>query len=386
MIRFGLVGIGGYGRTYVSALSGMVARGRAALASAVCVDPEREAESLAEVRALGARVYASFEELVAAEAGRTDLLCLPTPIHLHAPMAAAAMEAGFDVLIEKPVCGSLAEVDHLIALRDRLGRFAAVGFQEAYQHGVERALSLLAAHGPVSAVRVFGLWPRGHQYFARNRWAGRLVVQGRAVYDSPANNALAHFVHLALVLAGQPGAPATPRAVAGRLWRAQTIESFDTCTLRVETPAGVPVSLVLSHSVDEAVQPFVEVQAAGGRLTYHINLGWSFVPAAGENLAWPTPPDLEKRVVMLERVLDARAGRALHPCPLESARAHTEVIHLAHAHLPVADIPADRIEHRPGRTVVPGLERLLHRAHTEGRFLEAEDFAALPPVSPAAAS
>jgi predicted dehydrogenase len=59
---------------------------------------------------------------------RIDLVCIGSPNHLHAPQGLAALRAGRDVLIEKPLCLSLADADALIAQARRSG--ALLGYAE----------------------------------------------------------------------------------------------------------------------------------------------------------------------------------------------------------------------------------------------------------------
>jgi len=63
-------------------------------------------------------------------------------------------------------------------------------------------------------------WPRDRAYYRRNSWAGRLRDgdSGAWVLDSPANNAMAHFLHNALFLLGPAMThSALPAAVTAEL-------------------------------------------------------------------------------------------------------------------------------------------------------------------------
>jgi predicted dehydrogenase len=86
-------------------------------------DPAR---SRAKGRQLGLaadRAYGTIAELCAAECARTDpidAVAIMTPNDTHYSAAAAALDAGFDVLCDKPVTGTLAEAQDL-ARRVRAG-------------------------------------------------------------------------------------------------------------------------------------------------------------------------------------------------------------------------------------------------------------------------
>lgn len=66
-----------------------------------------------------ARAYGSYEELLADP--EIDAIYNPLPNHLHVPWSVRAAEAGKHVLCEKPLGMDLAEIETLIAARDRAG-------------------------------------------------------------------------------------------------------------------------------------------------------------------------------------------------------------------------------------------------------------------------
>jgi predicted dehydrogenase len=62
------------------------------------------------------------------------------PTSQHFEISRALMEAGIDVLIEKPVAATLAEADELIRLANRLGRIAQVGHLERFNPAIRATL------------------------------------------------------------------------------------------------------------------------------------------------------------------------------------------------------------------------------------------------------
>src|SRR5512143_1399686 len=68
-----------------------------------------------------------------------DAVVIITPHALHFEQATAALEAGLDVLLEKPMVMTAAEATELIGTRDRTGRLLVVAFQGSLSPQVREA-------------------------------------------------------------------------------------------------------------------------------------------------------------------------------------------------------------------------------------------------------
>lgn len=91
---------------------------------AVCDRFVAKAEALA--RKFGvARVYASLEEMLAAE--KLDAVHILTPPDRHFEAARTVLEAGVHVFLEKPMCDHAAECDSLLQLAEERGLRVGVG-------------------------------------------------------------------------------------------------------------------------------------------------------------------------------------------------------------------------------------------------------------------
>jgi predicted dehydrogenase len=109
-LRVGLVGCGTVARHHVPALR--AARG-AVLVAAFDVDGAAAAQT-------GAQLAGSLGELIE----RVDLVAVCTPPEHHADVAVAALEAGRDVFVEKPLATTLADADRILSAGE-----GATGFQ-----------------------------------------------------------------------------------------------------------------------------------------------------------------------------------------------------------------------------------------------------------------
>ena len=58
----------------------------------------------------------------------------------HADVVVHALSAGLHVLVEKPLCLTLADVDRILAARDRAGTVVQVGYMKRFDPAVERFL------------------------------------------------------------------------------------------------------------------------------------------------------------------------------------------------------------------------------------------------------
>ncbi len=253
-VRIGIIGMGGFAGWHHNTVARLEERGEAKL---ICTcDPhaplfvtQRESWRFA---GRGVRVFDDYRAMLAACHHDLDMLVVPTPIQLHADMHRAGVELGLPVYLEKPPTLDYAELEDMIT-RDRLARKSSlVGFNFIIEK-TRLALKSRILAGEFGAVRgatLAALWPRPADYFRRNNWAGRLMMDGRVVLDSCFGNALAHFVHNLLFWVGrdQLFSWAQPTAVRAELYRAHAIEGADTFFVEADTAAGETLRFALSHA------------------------------------------------------------------------------------------------------------------------------------------
>ncbi|MET7339011.1 Gfo/Idh/MocA family oxidoreductase [Nonomuraea sp. NPDC005650] len=113
--------------------------------------PERQAAACA---AHPAATVAATADAVAAHASDLDLVVVGTPPPTHAELAANALRAGLDVVVDKPFTPTAAEGRELIALAAELGRRVTV-FQNRRWDADFRTLRRLIADGRLGTVHAF---------------------------------------------------------------------------------------------------------------------------------------------------------------------------------------------------------------------------------------
>jgi myo-inositol 2-dehydrogenase/D-chiro-inositol 1-dehydrogenase len=122
MMRFGLIGYGLWGRHHARAIA--QAPG-ATLAAIACRTPETA--DAARKDWPGVPVEVDYRALVARP--DIDVVDIVVPNDLHEEIGVAALEAGKDVLLEKPLAPTLAGCDRLIETARRTGRVLSVGHE-----------------------------------------------------------------------------------------------------------------------------------------------------------------------------------------------------------------------------------------------------------------
>jgi len=127
-----------------------------------------------------ARVLASFEEMLEA-ADDLDLVVIGTPPATHARIATAALEAGLDVVVDKPFTVTSDEGRALVAHAERLGRRITV-FQNRRWDGDFRTVRDLVETGRLGAVRRFESRFEWYKPEVRASWkAEASVAQGGGI-------------------------------------------------------------------------------------------------------------------------------------------------------------------------------------------------------------
>jgi predicted dehydrogenase len=368
-VRVLMAAIGGYGYHYVRALLNEVPAERATLAGVV--DPSAEASAAwPAVRELGVPVVGEVEAFFAA-GHHADLTVVSSPIHFHVVQSVAALGAGSHVLCDKPIGATVPDIDRLVEARERAGRFVMCGYQWSFSAAIQALKRDLLAgrYGRPLRLSTLCAWPRDMAYYRRNSWAGRLRDRdsGAWVLDSPANNAMAHFLHNAFFLLG-PAMPqsALPAAVTAEFARAYPIESADTAACRVITDGGCEVLFFASHVTERAIEPQFRIECENGVVVYG-DPGRRIEGATRDGLVTDYgDPDATHQFLKLFMAIDrARSLDSGDVCGVEAAAAQTVCVVAMHESAPeIARFPALLRRGRPeDRVHVLRLEDELRRCY-----------------------
>ncbi|HEY8443245.1 MAG TPA: Gfo/Idh/MocA family oxidoreductase [Clostridia bacterium] len=122
MIKIGLIGAGFMGSTHLAAYAQLQNTGKFQVTAIADLIPERAAKFAEK---LGAKTYTSGQDLLDNADVNTIDICLPT--YLHFEYAKKALEKGYNVFVEKPLCRTSQEANELAELAEQKGVIAMVG-------------------------------------------------------------------------------------------------------------------------------------------------------------------------------------------------------------------------------------------------------------------
>ena len=384
MVSLALVGIGGYGATYVAALLDATAQSPAPAPApaptptaerdfriVAAIDPSPQScRRLGELEARGVRVFQALDAFHAAD--HADLTVISTPLHLHAPQTCSALAHGSHVLCEKPLCVTPDDAAAMARARDAAGRQVAIGYQWSFSPAVQRLKADIRAGllGRPIRMRCLVLWPRDESYYGRNRWAGaKADASGNPVLDSPVNNACAHYLHNLFYLLG-PAVDRSdqPAAVTAELYRAHPIENYDTAAVRCRTVAGAEILFVVSHASSTRRGPVFSCEFERAVVDFTVTTGGVITArfADGSSKSYGSPND-GKWEKLWSSIRAARDNRPT-VCGIEAASAHTRCAWAAQQSMPeIVPFPRSLV-HVDGlvgarRTRVDGLDDVLERCY-----------------------
>jgi predicted dehydrogenase len=252
-----LVGAGGMGSCYLKALFEGFSSSEILLRGVVEPRPE-QSFSYTELLERKISIFPSLFDYHEKNPP-ADLVIIAAPVHHHVNLSCQALQRGSYVLCEKPLAATVQDAQRLISETDSSDLWVKIGYQWSFSEAIQRLKKDIfqGRFGRPLRLKTLCLWPRDLIYFKRNDWAGKKKdKEGHWVLDSPANNAMAHFLHnVFYVLGDLPESSALPMEVMAELYRAYPIENFDTIACRVLTEGGVEILFFASHSTLDELGP-----------------------------------------------------------------------------------------------------------------------------------
>jgi predicted dehydrogenase len=135
-----VIGVGAFGRNHARVYHQLAQQGEPVRLLGIVDADAARADGVA--REFGCRAFGSVEQLTTAHRElQAASVAVPTVRHLQT--ARALMEAGVDVLVEKPLTASLGDADELIRIAKSLSRIGQVGHLERFNPAVRATAPLI---------------------------------------------------------------------------------------------------------------------------------------------------------------------------------------------------------------------------------------------------
>ncbi|MCD6564148.1 MAG: Gfo/Idh/MocA family oxidoreductase [Thermoproteales archaeon] len=197
-IRFALIGTGVGGTFVARAVKFLKDEGVAELVSVTSRREER-ARKFAEEWGLRSW-YTNHLEMFRKE--NIDAVIISTPHYLHFPETIDALDAGYHVLVDKPMAIDLRQCDEMIRRAKKNGLKLGVLLQNRFDEKVLK-IKRLVEEGKLGKL-ILGeanvKWFRTHEYYENSSWRGRWATEGGG---SLINQAI-HYIDLLIWIMGSP--------------------------------------------------------------------------------------------------------------------------------------------------------------------------------------
>lgn len=310
-LRVAVVGAGAWGAEHARIFSG---RSDTELVAIAGRTPERTEHRAA---AFATQAYTDVAAMLAEQSPDLVSVCLPNEGHFA--VTRQLLEAGVNLLVEKPLVFDLAEADTLLAAAEASGSFFAINFNHRYAEPVIRAKA--AIDGGELGRPVFVTWRFGGEANHGTSPHANLIETQCHGFDM-----IEHLV-----------GPVT--SVAAQMTDA-TYGDYSTVALALELADGVVATMLGSYDSSYAYpdSQLIEVNGTEGRLTIHDTVRRLEISRAGdaERRVWEAGYfDDEARGFHatfdrhVEEVLAALRAGAPPPVPALAGRRALELAHAA---------------------------------------------------------
>ena len=246
-----------------------------------------------------------WQKLIAEHRAELDAVFIITPHAFHHEQTKACLEAGIDVLLEKPMVLTAAEAHSLIEARDRTGRLLVVAFQGSLSPQVRLASRLLRANEFGRILTISGLVWQDWGHLTANTWRQEPALSGGGfLFDTGA-----HLLNTVADLAGEDFC----EVAAWFVHNGRTVE-----TLAVAMGRLASGGLVTFHACGEAIPSCAsEIRVFCEKAILHTGVWGETLAVQYTGNQPPTPIPVPPSRGVWEQFLAVRSGRIPNPSPPE---------------------------------------------------------------------
>jgi predicted dehydrogenase len=162
MISVAIIGTGNIAQSHIKGYLAFPQRCK--ITHLVDIFPEKAEKTNADYN-LGAKVSASHKEIL--NCSGLDIVSICCPPFRHAEIAVDFLNAGKNVLVEKPMASSLEECDTMIVAAQKSGKMLSVIAQNRFTDPISGLKKVLDSNliGKVVHAQIDSFWWRGHSYY-----------------------------------------------------------------------------------------------------------------------------------------------------------------------------------------------------------------------------
>lgn len=192
MISFAIVGYGKIGERHAGFISN---HSEARLGGSFDIKAERQEAFHSAFPE--AKVYSSLEEILVDPA--IDIISVCTPNNTHAEISIAALQAGKNVLVEKPMAIRKVDCENMIHMSLKTGKSLFVVKQNRFNPPVQAVKQLMDQHKPgrILSIAINCYWNRNESYYRSSDWKGIKLLDGGTLFTQ-----FSHFIDVVYYLFG----------------------------------------------------------------------------------------------------------------------------------------------------------------------------------------
>lgn len=207
----------------------------------------------------GVATYSNFSDVINDE--KIDSVHICTPHYLHYEMIKEAINAGKQIVCEKPVTMTSEEFDRL--LTNENVKNICVVFQNRLNKSVQALKNIVVSKelGQIVSMKAFLTWHRDEKYYNSAQWRGKWTTEGGGALINQAIHTLDYFNYIA-------GGIDSVKASMSNFSLDEVIEVEDTVSAYLKLKNNVTGILFATNAYAKDSAPFVEITFEKGETVY----------------------------------------------------------------------------------------------------------------------
>ncbi len=197
MLKIAIVGTGGISQSHIAGYLEFPEKCK--IVALVDIYPEKAQEKKERFNLKDAEIFDNHLKIL--DRNDIDLIDICTPPYVHAAIAISSLNAGKNVLVEKPMAASVEECDKILEAAKRSGKLFSVVAQNRYRTAFMNLKKTLDSGlaGEIVHAQADSFWWRGHSYYDL-WWRGTWEKEGGGC---TLNHAV-HHIDMMLWMMGRP--------------------------------------------------------------------------------------------------------------------------------------------------------------------------------------